>query len=136
VVDARVLKFLEPIDGRAIARSSVLLDQTLAEAFVGVGGHEMLSALARSTSRVLAISLAVTRSDGRTRAGAHARGAAAEVDWLLLALNDGAPCQSGLSGFSVKLIEQLDSGLRREQGNEVDESVVSALVVSEHYTIS
>ena len=74
----------------------------------------MLSALARRASRVLAVSLAVTRCDGRAGSSAYARGATAEVDWLQLALDNGAPGQGGLSGFSIKLIKQLDSSLRRK----------------------
>ncbi len=73
VVDSGGLKCLKPINGCAIACSSVLLGQALAEAFVGVGCDEMLGALARNSSQVLAVSLAVTRCDGRARSCARAQ---------------------------------------------------------------
>ena len=77
----------------------------------------MLSALSRRSVRVLVVSLAITRSDGRAWSSARAAGAAAEVGWFRFALYDGAPGQSGLSGLGIEVVQQVDSSCGRKRGN-------------------
>jgi hypothetical protein len=86
----------------------------------------MLSPLTHRAGWMLAVALAVARGDGRTGSSARAGGAAAEVDWLSLALDDSAPSKSGLSSFGVELVQQLDSSVGWKRGDESDQRVVSA----------
>ena len=56
----------------------------------------MLSALARRAGWVFVVALAIARSDGRAWSRARAVSAAAEVGWLLLALDDNKPARAAL----------------------------------------
>ena len=116
----------------------MVLAQFVSRSRIQRGCNKSLKAKSLAHGRsggVLSVALPVRRRDGSTRVAAAVSSAAADIQRLLLPVDDGLPTESCLVTSVSKFLNDVNAGIRGERADQGDQSILGASIVRLHYLV-